>query len=207
VLDEGPALEHGQLRALGAHVHAHHVAADGPALALAATPLLEGGVVELEIVIVGVEVEFDGLVAGARPVASPSASTTAGAAAATPAPAPAAAAATTAGAVTVPLGLGRRGRRRTGVTDLGLAGGLDLGPRRGLTRGPTLDGAVRQVVGPAVLRGGGRRRRRRAGATGAGAGRAATVASAARAPAATPVGCARGASCVVRVGHAGSPFS
>ena len=41
VLDQGAALEHGDLGGLGAHVHAHEVAADRPALALAAPPALE----------------------------------------------------------------------------------------------------------------------------------------------------------------------
>ena len=48
VLEERTALEHGDLRGLGVDVHAHQVAADGPALALAAPPGLEDVVVEVD---------------------------------------------------------------------------------------------------------------------------------------------------------------
>ena len=51
VLDERPALEHGDLGGLGPHVDGHHVAADGPALALPAPPPLERLLVELDRVL------------------------------------------------------------------------------------------------------------------------------------------------------------
>ena len=47
VLDQRAALEHGDLGGLVADVHAHRVAADGPALALASPPALERLLVEL----------------------------------------------------------------------------------------------------------------------------------------------------------------
>ena len=52
VLDERPSLEHGDLGGVGADVHAHEVAADGPALALPAPAPLEGLLVELDRVLV-----------------------------------------------------------------------------------------------------------------------------------------------------------
>ena len=51
VLDERPALEDGDLGGLGPDVDGHHVAADGPALALPAPPPLEGLLVELDRVL------------------------------------------------------------------------------------------------------------------------------------------------------------
>ena len=47
VLEQRPALEHRDLRGLGAHVHGHEVAADRATVALAAAAGLEGVVVEL----------------------------------------------------------------------------------------------------------------------------------------------------------------
>src|SRR5581483_6521542 len=70
VLDEGPALEHSDLGRLGADVHGHEVAADGPALAFAPTALGERLLVEL------LGLRLDGL---GRAASSPAASAAAAA--------------------------------------------------------------------------------------------------------------------------------
>ena len=67
VLDERPALEHGDLGGLGPHVDAHQVAADGPALALPAPAPLERLLVELDRVL-GVAAAARGAATRPRPV-------------------------------------------------------------------------------------------------------------------------------------------
>src|SRR5581483_10697664 len=190
VLEQGPSFEHGDLRdapalRAGLHVHAHQVAADGPALALPAPPRLEDVVVELEGLLVG----EDGLDRRGGTVPATTLPARARAARCTTAPTatPPPLRARGTGAA---LRGGRRRRRcgrRAGVADLGLAHERLLGRLDGL-RAP-LDGAIGQL-GPRVVLGAvaaaGRGRAWRAWR-----GRAVAVAVAATAGAATAAGLRR----------------
>ena len=162
VLDQGPALQHGDLGHAVGDTDRHRVAADGPALAPAPAASLHRLLVELDGVLVVGQERLDrghglaaptslvavasALVAVAASLAAAAAATTPAATSAPPAPAtagraPAAAlaAAALAAAVAVLVAL-RGGRGGAGVADLGLADDRLLGRLLGR---PVLGDAIR----------------------------------------------------------------